>query len=106
MNGRASALALVITTAAVLAAGCATGKKQAPPPQREVPLQQANSLEAVRVRAGDLRKGMSKAEVYSLLGAPARYGDGAWSYEGEGEPLVVRFNGDQYAGQGAPAKKR
>lgn len=85
----------------ILAAGlfaCAPQQQQVTAPEREVPLQQRNNLSLVQLRAQDLRPGMTRADVYSLLGAPAEYGDGSWVYRGGGESLVVQFEDDRYTG--------
>jgi hypothetical protein len=71
---------------------------------REVPIQQRYSLDMVRLRAEDLRPGMSRSEVYLLLGAPAEYGDRVWVYRGGvdgGQELRVHFDGDRYVGHGS-----
>ena len=106
MTRPAAAASLLIVLGLV---GCATDGPAAAP-DREVPLAQRNDLALVSVRAADLRPGMSKAEVYALLGAPAEYGNGTWVYRGaDGGELVVRFDGDRYTGHGTPdprAKKR
>lgn len=84
-------------------AGCATQDGRTAG-AREVEFQQRYHIDIVRARAVDLRPGMSKAEVYVLLGAPAEYRGDTWVYrsapgsEGKDETFQVRFNKDGYIG--------
>ena len=73
--------------------------------EREIPQQQAMSLTAVKILANDLSPGMTRAEVLTLLGAPAEYRGDVWVYrsrEGD-EQLLLRFDNDRYVGREAAA---
>lgn len=90
-------MALALATTAAMLAGCAGGTQTATA-QRETPLEQAHSLEVVRLRAQDLTPGMTRTEVFLLLGSPAAYRGDTWVYRDGDTELVVAFDGDRYAG--------
>lgn len=97
---------LAALSLACVLTGCASGEpRPTAAPRREVPLEQRYSLEEVESRAGELRQGMTRADVYMLLGSPAEYGDDAWVYRGGldgGRELRVTFKDGVYAGGAGP----
>lgn len=95
----------ILLLSVLAAAGCASDRQNVAETQREVPLAQRYSLDEVQVRAGELRPGMTKADVYMLLGSPTEYGDRAWVYRGGidgGKAMRVEFQNGQYAGHTTP----
>ena len=95
----------ILLLSVMAAAGCASGGKNTAETGREVPLEQRYSLDQVQIRAGELRQGMTKADVYMLLGSPAEYGDRAWVYRGGvdgGKAMRVMFENGRYAGHTTP----
>lgn len=99
-NRMMTTMALMLATGAGaggVLVGCASGDAGSGV-QREVPLEQRHSLEVVQLRAGDLRPGMSTAEVFLQLGSPAEYRGDTWIYRGGDQTLTVRFRDDRYVG--------